>query len=297
MTLKELGGVGVGSLKDANLAMLAKWWWRFKTNPESSWRKVIWSIHHSERSSNPIPGKMTIAGPWKQVIKVSRDTEKYGINLSDCFWADLRVGESVSFWKERWIEGETLQSRYPGLFELERSKNAMVANRVKVINSAVVLNFCWVRLPATTEEVEAVQNMTEDLLAAARGYSEDQWRWEHDESGTFSVKSLKNSLQNARFSNLGNDFVWNNWNPTKVNFLAWRISLDRVPTLIALAHRDVITGQIRCKFYDQQEEDADHLFVNCEVARYLWNFVSHWCKVASIYAFRAKDLLDWHKHV
>ncbi|KAJ0586631.1 putative reverse transcriptase zinc-binding domain-containing protein [Helianthus annuus] len=115
--------------------------------------------------------------------------------------------------------------------------------------------------------------------------------------GIFSVKSLKCTLQTARFSNLGNDFIWNNWNPIKVNFLAWRVSIDRLPTLAALAHRNVISGQITCKLCDLHEEDVEHLFVSCEMAQQVWNFVSQWCKISSIYAFRVKDLLGWHKHV
>ncbi|XP_021992889.1 uncharacterized protein LOC110889633 [Helianthus annuus] len=87
ITPKELGGVGIGSLKDANLAMLAKWWWRFKIDPESLWRKVIWSIHHNERTWNLVPRKLSVAGPWKQVAKVSEELERYGINLITCFRA------------------------------------------------------------------------------------------------------------------------------------------------------------------------------------------------------------------
>ncbi|XP_021995252.1 uncharacterized protein LOC110892394 [Helianthus annuus] len=128
MTPKDLGGVGVGSLKDANLAMLAKWWWRFKTDPDSLWRKVIWGIHNSERSWNPIPRKMTIAGPWKQIFKVSKDMEKYGIVLSECFRVSPGVGDTVSFWKDKWTGDGTLLSRYPGLYQLEKVKNAAVSD-------------------------------------------------------------------------------------------------------------------------------------------------------------------------
>ncbi|KAJ0865587.1 hypothetical protein HanRHA438_Chr12g0542101 [Helianthus annuus] len=45
----DQGGIGAGSLKDANLAMLAKWWWRFKTNQCALWRKLVWSIHSGSR--------------------------------------------------------------------------------------------------------------------------------------------------------------------------------------------------------------------------------------------------------
>ncbi|MFS8031666.1 hypothetical protein Hanom_Chr17g01548531 [Helianthus anomalus] len=38
---KDLGGIRIGSLKKANIAMLAKWWWRFKIEKDNTWRKVI----------------------------------------------------------------------------------------------------------------------------------------------------------------------------------------------------------------------------------------------------------------
>ncbi|MFS7979891.1 putative reverse transcriptase zinc-binding domain-containing protein [Helianthus anomalus] len=187
--------------------------------------------------------------------------EKYGISLYDCFRAVPGIGTEISFWKDRWLEGASLQQRFPALFELERAKNATVADRLKAVNGVVVINFCWSRLPSSSEEVGATQSLTAELFSAARGVGKDRWSWELDGSGKFSVKSLKNLLQHARFTNLGNDFVWNNWNPSKVNFLSWRISLDRLPTLVALAQRNVINGQTGCKICGLYDEDADHLFV------------------------------------
>ncbi|KAJ0578900.1 putative reverse transcriptase zinc-binding domain-containing protein [Helianthus annuus] len=223
--------------------------------------------------------------------------EKYGVVFSDCFRAIPGVGDSISFWKDKWLGSEALNSRFPGLFELERVKNIAVADRVKLINGAVVINFSWVRQLMSTEEVNEAQRLTNELFAAVMGHGTDQWRWELDGSGMFSVKSFKDILQSARFSNLGNNFVWNNWCPLKINFVAWRLSLDRLPTLVALAHRNVHFGQIGCRICDQHEEDADHLFVSCEVAQFIWNFLSQWCKISNIYAFCAKDLLEWHKNV
>ncbi|KAJ0546635.1 putative RNA-directed DNA polymerase [Helianthus annuus] len=297
LTPKDSGGVGLSSLKDANLAMLAKWWWRFKTEPDSLWRRVIWSIHHSERNWNPIPRKVSISGPWKQVFNVSKDIMGYGLNLQECFRANIGLGESVLFWKERWIEGVTLQRKFPCLFSLEGSKNAVVADRMKMVNGAVVLNFSWVRQPESQDEMVELQELSQLLSSVVGGQGADRWEWELDNSGRFSVKSLKSWLQCARFSDIGNEFVWNNWLPLKVNFLAWRLSLERLPTLAALARRSAWSGQTECRVCNQLEENVDHLFIGCELAQTIWNFVSTWCKVSNIYAFRVKDLLNWHKNV
>ncbi|KAK1432883.1 hypothetical protein QVD17_09785 [Tagetes erecta] len=42
---KDAGGLGVGSLRDANLALLAKWRWRLKASRDDLWVKVVSAIH------------------------------------------------------------------------------------------------------------------------------------------------------------------------------------------------------------------------------------------------------------
>ncbi|KAJ0837468.1 putative reverse transcriptase zinc-binding domain-containing protein [Helianthus annuus] len=84
--------------------------------------------------------------------------------------------------------------------------------------------------------------------------------------------------------------------PPKPNEIEMAVQ-DRLPTLVALAQRNVINGQTGCKICGLYDEDADHLFVCCEAAQYVWDFISHWCKISSIYAFGVKGLLEWHKQV
>ncbi|KAJ0866424.1 putative RNA-directed DNA polymerase [Helianthus annuus] len=47
MNSKRKGGLGVGSIRDFNIAMLTKWWWRYNSNPNQLWAKVIRSIHNN----------------------------------------------------------------------------------------------------------------------------------------------------------------------------------------------------------------------------------------------------------
>ena len=47
---KGAGGLGLGDLRLNNLALLAKWWWRFGEEKEVLWRRVIASKYgESER--------------------------------------------------------------------------------------------------------------------------------------------------------------------------------------------------------------------------------------------------------
>lgn len=44
----QQGGLGVGSLDKRNTALLMKWLWRFATEKNSLWRKVIAAIYGEE---------------------------------------------------------------------------------------------------------------------------------------------------------------------------------------------------------------------------------------------------------
>ena len=48
---KEQGGLGIGSLKAFNLALLAKWWWKIKIENSTLWAASINSIHGYSRRS------------------------------------------------------------------------------------------------------------------------------------------------------------------------------------------------------------------------------------------------------
>lgn len=52
---RNIGGLDIGDIKDTNLAQLAMWRWRFKTQPQHMWVSVIKAIHSSLRRFKEIP--------------------------------------------------------------------------------------------------------------------------------------------------------------------------------------------------------------------------------------------------
>ncbi|KAF5780940.1 putative reverse transcriptase zinc-binding domain-containing protein [Helianthus annuus] len=83
MKAKKFGGMGVGGIQDFNQAMLAKWWWRFKANPNHLWAKVVAAIHYGNNSPLLIPLKKSIPGVWKDVSSVETALAKIGINIKE----------------------------------------------------------------------------------------------------------------------------------------------------------------------------------------------------------------------
>ncbi|KAJ0599393.1 putative RNA-directed DNA polymerase [Helianthus annuus] len=294
---KEKGGIGIGSLKDANIALLAKWWWRFKVDKNSIWRKVIWSFHNNARSWSFIPVKVSVPGIWKQVAKIELDLSSIGIDLVGLFKSKFVRGSETAFWMEAWTSDEPFRSKFPALYALERSKRVMVADRIKMENGTNTFSFCWTRTPQSAAELNEMGGFMAAMNSAVISVGDDCWSWHLDAAGVFTTQSLKQLIQQGRGSGSSRPFCWNNWTPLKVNFLAWRLWKDRLPTRVSLARRHVAVESTLCSLGDEVDETSDHIFAACPFVHEVWDCLLQWCRIPRCIFFEAKDILDLHVHL
>ncbi|KAJ9544963.1 hypothetical protein OSB04_024670 [Centaurea solstitialis] len=70
---KKSGGLGIGSLRALNLAMLFKWHWRDKTESDAMWRSVVRGCNGS---------RVPRHGTWRSILRVENDINELGINIS-----------------------------------------------------------------------------------------------------------------------------------------------------------------------------------------------------------------------
>ncbi|CAI0556305.1 unnamed protein product, partial [Linum tenue] len=106
--LKKEGGLGILDMASMNSALLSKWLWKFATEKEAWWRKMI-SIKFPNPSSlwkaGQIDGRIGCS-LWKSIAKEE-----------SCFWkfavVDPGGGAWVSFWQDRWNHGMTLGESFP----------------------------------------------------------------------------------------------------------------------------------------------------------------------------------------
>ncbi|KAJ0445231.1 putative RNA-directed DNA polymerase [Helianthus annuus] len=294
ITPKDYGGMGFGSLREANLAMMAKWWWRFKVDRSGLWRRVVWGIHRNSRTWSFVPIKLSISGPWKQLARVYLDLNEVGVDLVHMFRGKPGFDSQIYFWKESWLFDVPLYRRFPNLFELETNKNVLVGDRVKVVEGVNTIEFMWSRNPSSDAEEEELQVLLDAIGRFSFGAGLDKWNWTLENSGSFSVKSLRNKIQQASFSDLGIQFEWNSWSPIKINFLLWRLIQDRIPTAVALQRRNVDLPSVRCNLCNAFEESALHLFGACSVAIQVWDYIARWCRLKPIFILELKDLANIH---
>nr|GFA77595.1 RNA-directed DNA polymerase, eukaryota [Tanacetum cinerariifolium] len=64
--------------------------------------------------------------------------------------------------------------------------------------------------------------------------------------------------------------------PIKVNVLAWKISMDRLPTRVNLHRRGVQVSPISCPICCEALENLDHLLFCCDLAKDIARSICNW---------------------
>jgi len=122
MAPKEVGGLGGGSIRDLNIALLSKWKWKFKAKPNSLWVEVIKAIHRQPRKHMQFPCNKAFAGPWRQITSVEAELRSENIGLNEFMKGKVGLGNSILFWFDWWIGSGPLKEVYSDLFMLEKKQ-------------------------------------------------------------------------------------------------------------------------------------------------------------------------------
>lgn len=122
---KEAGGLGIGSLRALNLALITKWWWRLSENQNTLWCQVIQGIHKTKSMEDSRLANRSITGVWKNIASVDKELKKVGVPMEVIMKKKVNKGDKTLFWLDKWVGNETLKAAFPNLYELERKKDAL----------------------------------------------------------------------------------------------------------------------------------------------------------------------------
>ncbi|KAJ0911011.1 putative RNA-directed DNA polymerase [Helianthus annuus] len=294
----SMGGLGLNSLRDANHSLLTKWAWRFKSESERLWRKVVMAIHYNPKHGNFLPIRKGLSGVWQNIVKKEYLLNSKNIHLCNLIVSNIGNGWNTQFWTDSWVTGLPLKSRFSALFGLEKLKGCSVRDRLDVDENGLVNGpkWIWAREPSSDQELAELAELNVIISQVNITDSLDTWGWTTEHANEFSVKEIKTMIQNNDTSGNLNRFEWNRWVPRKVNIFGWRMNLDRLPTKAALARRNITMDSVTCPLCCERDETAEHIFGSCYVSSVIWHLVSRWLSIPPIYAFTISDLLQVHKH-
>lgn len=96
---KKTWRLNISSLKDSNHVLLAKWWWRFRVEPNALWCKVIKSTHGTSSFKygglNHLGTSSNSTGLWKKIANRQKDFLKSNIVLPKLFKRKLMMGKTL----------------------------------------------------------------------------------------------------------------------------------------------------------------------------------------------------------
>ncbi|KAF5784203.1 putative RNA-directed DNA polymerase [Helianthus annuus] len=288
---KKSGGLGLRKLKEVNLALIAKWCWRFKTEKENLWAKVVGAIHSGESAWDFLPSRKTIGGVWCNIASLLKKPIVENFPIRRFIRGEVGSGESIFFWLDPWLFDIPLKEKFPDLFKLELVKNCSVSDRISGDGL-----WLWKHdLEAESEKKEWTE-LSSALGSVSCSSGPDKWAWLGAGSENFSVAAVKILIDGSK--DFSNRFVldWCSWVPLKCNIFVWRAELDRIPTVEALHRRGITVENPGCCFCDEGADSVSHLFTSCPFSLRLWEKITLWCRVTRFFIFSFRDLVEVHNH-
>ncbi|GJZ98645.1 RNA-directed DNA polymerase, eukaryota, reverse transcriptase zinc-binding domain protein [Tanacetum coccineum] len=126
---QERGGLGVSSLFTLNRALLFKWVWRFWSQNDSLWARVIRGIHGDD-------GKLgaTVthhhSSIWLDIIHEVDLLKSQGMDLVGFIRKKVGDGKCTLFWEDTWKGDVAFKVLYPRIYALDSAKSVSIIDGI-----------------------------------------------------------------------------------------------------------------------------------------------------------------------
>ncbi|GJT24674.1 hypothetical protein Tco_0894611 [Tanacetum coccineum] len=192
-------------------ALLFRWVWRFVSQDNSLWCRVISSIHGScFPQSSPQSSSV-----WCSIVREIHKLKLQGVDLLS--YVRVRVGNGLKtkFWKDPWIDDSLLCHRFPRVYNLEDNRDASVAEK---LTASIDGSFRRsTRGGVEEQQFVQLQNLVDPCVLSSVS---DRWVWSLGGDGLFRVKDVRNLLDDNFLPKSNNATRWVKFIPIKVNVFA-----------------------------------------------------------------------------
>ena len=113
---KQEGGLGIKDIRKFNVALLAKWKWRFVSEEVGKWKDLLVSKYGMEGDNLRVHVKHQ-SWWWRDVSQVCGEGGGVGWFSKALRWK-LGIGDKARFWEDGWIDNCNLKTLYPRLYSL-----------------------------------------------------------------------------------------------------------------------------------------------------------------------------------
>ncbi|XP_057444580.1 uncharacterized protein LOC130736815 [Lotus japonicus] len=259
---KAKGGLGFRSIKEFNQALLAKQWWRLRTNPNCLLARILKARYHpsSELANAQIGYHPSYT--WRSILGAKSVID------NGSAWR-IGNGRSVRIWKDKWLPHMLTPRTGIGINTSDMLPvwvSELINNETHTWDTRKIAEFF------TQPEAEMILKIP--LPSQPR---DDQLMWTHTKQGIYSVKSGHHSIlssnDEASTSNPTTSSIWSNiWEvdiqPRCKEFI-WRAAQNALPVKANLIRRGIHTDPI-CPMCGDDRESTCHAILTCPEVRAIW---------------------------
>ncbi|GJZ39032.1 RNA-directed DNA polymerase, eukaryota, reverse transcriptase zinc-binding domain protein [Tanacetum coccineum] len=232
--------------------------------------------------------KPCFSSNWYDINQIIPSLQKQGIDLLDYMQRKLGNGEHTRFWEDPWKGGVPLKILFPRIFSLEMDKSISVASKLADSSGCTSLR----RIPRGGIEHAQMEELHSFLDNTILSDMQDRWRWTLSGDGEFSVSTLRGLIDDKTIASVGSKTRWNNFVPSKINILAWRIKHDFLPTRYNISRRGIDLVSIACASCTLAETTS-HIFFTCSLANHLYLKIARWWNVTITDMTSYEDWYAW----
>nr|GEU79749.1 RNA-directed DNA polymerase, eukaryota [Tanacetum cinerariifolium] len=237
-------------------------------------------LHPSNFSSN-----------WCSIVQELQHLKEKGFD----FWAHCKKrignGADTRFWYDHWIGELPLYAKFPWLFALELIKDVSVAFK---INSSIESSFRR-KVRSGCEHMQLTELLTL-LEPISLSTSNDRWYCDLVGDGIFKVKEIRSYIDDLLLPK-AEPTRWIKAIPIKINIFAWRARRDCLPTRTNLIKRGITIDSTLCPICGVSEEDVQHTFFRCDLAKNISRRICRWWEIESCGWSSFQEWADWFSSI
>nr|GEW02363.1 RNA-directed DNA polymerase, eukaryota [Tanacetum cinerariifolium] len=195
---------------------------------------------------------------WNQVLA---SKEKGGLGVSS-FYALNRALLLKWVWSSNWCSI---------LREMNSLKDISVASKM-----AMQMDSSFRRPARGGIELSQLNDLISFADMVSLSSVPDRWFCNVAGNGNFSVNIIRNLIDDLILPSSVESTRWVKSVPIKINIFMWRARRDCLPTRLNLSHRGVVMETVNCPTCGNCEEDVQHVFFRCDLARDVLRGLCRW---------------------
>jgi len=183
-----------------------------------------------------------------------------GTVLSNSLWI-VGTGNNIHFWTDNWL-GEPLVD----LLNISADFHGQLTGMV----SEVIVDGTWI-MPAAIADFGDIQQRLESLIIPCTQLM-DVLAWKYALDGHLTLKLACSFLRPQAPVLPWAASIWSAAIPPSHSFIYWRLYHRKMPTDNIFCSRGCVVVSV-CSLCMKTDESSDHLFLHCDFASRLWDWI------------------------